>query len=104
MRELVSESGPMTVIAVGGGAFVHPGNAALLRERGYKSVFLDAGVEELRARCAAEGNQRPLARDENQFRQLYEARRSGYMAADLRIDTDGKTPEQIVEKLLAVRE
>jgi shikimate kinase len=91
------------VIAVGGGAFVQPNNAALLREYGFKCVFLDASVEELRRRCASGGPERPLFHDENLFRQLYEARRSGYMAAEMRVDTGGKTPEQVVEEVVGAR-
>jgi shikimate kinase len=91
------------VLGVGGGAFVQPQNAALLREHGFTSVFLDASVDELRLRCADAGASRPLYRDENLFRQLYEARRGGYMAADLRVDTGGKTPEQVVDELLGFR-
>jgi shikimate kinase len=44
---------------------------------------------------------RPLFRDENQFRQLYEARRNGYMEADLRVDTAGKTVDEIVTEVLS---
>jgi shikimate kinase len=44
---------------------------------------------------------RPLFRDENQFRQLYEARRSGYMKADLRVDTTGKRVDEIVNEVLS---
>jgi shikimate kinase len=88
------------VLAIGGGAFVQPDNAALLREHGFNTVFLDASVEELRRRCASGGPDRPLARDENLFRQLYEARRSAYMAAEMRVDTGGKTPEQVVKEVL----
>jgi shikimate kinase len=91
------------VLGIGGGAFVQPGNAALLREHGFSSAFLDASVDELRQRCADSGASRPLHRDENLFRQLYEARRGGYMAADLRVDTGGKTPEQVVDELLGFR-
>ncbi len=91
------------VIAVGGGAFVQPGNAALLHEYGFNTVFLDASVEELRRRCASGGPERPLFHDENLFRQLYEARRGGYMAAGMCVDTGGKTPEQVVEEVLGFR-
>jgi shikimate kinase len=91
------------VIAVGGGAFVQSNNAALLREHGFTCVFLDAGVEELLRRCASGGPDRPLARDQNLFRQLYEGRRSAYMAAEMRVDTGGKTPEQVVEEVLSFR-
>ncbi len=86
------------VIALGGGAFVRAENAVRIRETRAPVVFLDAAVEELRRRCEAMGGARPLFRDENQFRQLYEARRSGYMAADLRVDTGGKTPVQVVDE------
>jgi shikimate kinase len=88
------------VLAIGGGAFVQPENAAVLRHYGWTSVFLDAPMKELYRRCMPTDD-RPLAHDENQFRQLYEARRRGYMAADLRVETGGKTPEQVVEELLA---
>jgi shikimate kinase len=73
-----------TVIALGGGAFAHGNNAALLRDA--HTVFLDAPVEELIARCVPVKRVRPLARDENQFRHLYEARRPHYMKASLRVD------------------
>jgi shikimate kinase len=105
LRSLVQEAAAAgsLVIAVGGGAFVQPSNAALLREHGFNTVFLDAGVEELRQRCASGGPDRPLAHDENLFRQLYEARRGAYMAAEMRVDTGGKTPEQVVEEVLGCR-
>ncbi len=95
-------SGSGMVLAVGGGAFVQPENVALLRQSGARLIFLDASLDELRRRCAEQKAERPLFRDENQFRQLYEARRSGYMAAELRIDTEGKTPDRIVEEITQV--
>ncbi len=90
------------ILAIGGGAFVQPDNAAILRQYGWTSVFLDAPVEELYRRCSPT-DERPLAHDENLFRQLYEARRSAYMAAEMRVDTGGKTPEQVVEEVLGFR-
>ncbi len=100
LREQVSTLNFNLVLAVGGGAFVQPDNAALLRQQGFTSVWLDAPVEELRRRCAPT-QERPLARDANHFRQLYEARRAGYMAADLQVDTSGKTPEQVASEVAA---
>lgn len=107
LRDLTMEteagaSGMPLVIALGGGAFVRAENADMLRATGAPVIFLDASLEELRRRCAGAGAERPLYRDENQFRQLYEARRGGYMAADRRVETGGKTPEQVVEELLAL--
>jgi len=95
LREVLTQlvSGPI-VIAVGGGAFVQPENAAALRHAGIPVVFLDAPLEELRRRCADDGAGRPLFRDQNQFRQLYEARRESYMEADLRVETSGLTLDE----------
>ncbi len=102
LSTILNTKSPPYVLGVGGGAYVHTSNAELLRRSAVRSVFLDAGVEELRRRCGNPGVERPLARDPNLFRQLYEARRSGYMAADLRIDTSGKSPEQVVTNVLEV--
>ena len=87
------------VIALGGGAFVQPENTKLIAGTGALVCFLDAPVEELLDRCAAAGGVRPLLRDPNQFRQLYESRRSGYMKADLHVDTQGRTPGEIALEL-----
>jgi shikimate kinase len=77
------------VVALGGGAFVQAQNLALL-EQATPTVFLDAPVEELWRRCEQDPVRRPLRQELEQFRQLYEARRPGYMAAALRIQTSGK--------------
>jgi shikimate kinase len=90
-----------TVVALGGGAFVQSRNLDLLRASEQPTVFLDAEIQELRRRCAAEMGTRPLFRDENQFRQLYESRRSGYMEAGLRVDTAGKAVDEIVNEVLS---
>lgn len=90
-----------TVVALGGGAFVQSRNLRLIRESKQPTVFLDADLPELRKRCAEQMGTRPLFRDENQFRQLYEARRNGYMEADLRVDTAGKTVDEIVTEVLS---
>ncbi len=90
-----------TVVALGGGAFVQGKNFSLIRASEHPTVFLDADLPELRKRCAEQVDTRPLFRDENQFRQLYEARRSGYMNADIRVDTVGKTVDEIVNEVLS---
>ncbi len=100
LRELIEQTASSEVIiGLGGGAFVQAGNALLLRQARAPVVFLDADVAELLQRCSRAGPERPLFRDENQFRQLYEARRSGYMTADLRVDTTGKTPEAVAQEI-----
>jgi shikimate kinase len=88
------------VVALGGGAFVQKNNFAAIRDSGCRTIHLDADFETLLARCRGEAKIRPLLTNENQFRQLYEARRSGYMKADYRIDTTGKTVGEIVNEIM----
>jgi shikimate kinase len=87
------------VLALGGGAFVQMENAKALQEAGLPVVFLDATIEELHRRCAPSGDQRPLFQDQERFRKLYEERYSSYMSADLRVETDGQTVEQVASQV-----
>jgi len=89
------------VLAVGGGAFVQPENAAALQQAGLRVVFLDASADELRRRCTEQGGRpRPLLGDEPRFRQLYEQRRASYMKADLRVETTGLDPGDTAAAIL----
>jgi len=92
-------SGPR-IIGLGGGAFVQPANMDLLERTGVPTVFLDAGVEELWRRCQEQAIGRPLQRDERQFRELYERRRSEYLKASIRVDTAGKSVEIVAEEVV----
>ena len=74
-----------TVVALGGGAFVQPGNFDLIGNHGI-SIWLDCAFEEIRRRLSAERSHAPLARDPERFRQLFEERREGYSRADFRVD------------------
>ena len=100
LRHVLAQAGaakPM-VIALGGGAFVQPDNYQAIRDSGIPSVFLDADLDTLLQRCRSEARVRPLAKDENQFRQLHEARRSSYMKADHCVQTAGKSvPDLVIE-------
>jgi shikimate kinase len=94
--ELLGELGSsLRVVALGGGAFVQPGNAALIEAAEVYSVFLDAPVEELLRRCEEEETERPLRQNPKQFRELYDKRRRSYMKADVRIETDGKDVDTV---------
>ncbi len=101
LRRLLDElkHGAAAIVALGGGAIAQLENAALLTKFGARVLFLDAPVEELRRRCEHVAAARPLFADENQFRQLYEARRRGYMAAGLRVETAGKTVAQVATEI-----
>jgi shikimate kinase len=98
MKEMVSVP---TVVALGGGTFVQPENRILLQGSAWPTVFLDADVEDLWERCRSMAGERPLARDENQFRQLHGARRSFYMEATVRLDTCGKNAESVAGEIAA---
>lgn len=108
LRALLTElDASPRVVALGGGAFVQPEIAALLEQAQLPTVFLDAGVEELFARCRQQQVARPLRRDLEQFRELYQARRPHYLKARVRIDTSGKDIEAVaaeVVKALGFRE
>ena len=95
LRELLrSPREAPLILALGGGAFAQAENVVLLRQVGWPVVFLDASLEELRRRCALQDSERPLFRDEHQFRRLYEVRRPYYKEADFRIETAGLTEEE----------
>lgn len=94
-----SAAGGNLVIALGGGAFVQPHNRRALEKSGAITVLLDAPLEELRRRCAREGNTRPLARDEAKFERLFVERRAAYELAGARVDTMNKPVEQIATEI-----
>jgi shikimate kinase len=105
LREVLEElpRGAARVVALGGGAFVQKGNAALLKTSRVATVFLDAPVEELWRRCQQQasqvGAQRPLLGSTERFRALYETRRNGYSKASLRIETGSRRVEEIAAEI-----
>ncbi|MGA8274233.1 MAG: shikimate kinase [Candidatus Sulfotelmatobacter sp.] len=106
LKEMLEEldSGSGKVIALGGGAFVHESNARLIESLKIPTVFLDANVQELWRRCmrqsAETGMERPLLKESEGFRALYEKRRPYYLKASLIHDTGGKMIEQIAAELI----
>jgi shikimate kinase len=95
------------VLALGGGTFAQPRNAALIRElnapqrnAGAVVVWLDCATEDLLQRCVLMGD-RPLFRDEESFRKLYEERLPYYRQADYRVESGGE-PMRVVEQILAL--
>lgn len=101
LRAVVGELGPSAkVLALGGGAFAQPDNAALLEEAGLATIFLDAPAEELFRRCQEQALERPLRGDVQEFQRLYERRRPSYMKAGLRIETAGKDVEEVAAEAI----
>ena len=101
LRSLIRDLGASAkVVAVGGGAFAQVNNADLLEGAGFPVIFLDAPVEELFRRCQEQQLNRPLRRDLEEFRRLYEMRRPCYLRAALRIETNGKDVERIATEAI----
>lgn len=95
-----AQTGTAMVIALGGGAFAQPCNFDLIEHNGV-TVWLDCPVAVAWRRVEAD-SQRPLARDQEQFATLYEARRPSYARADFRVEAAGEDPESVVEAVLAL--
>ncbi|MGA9566912.1 MAG: shikimate kinase [Candidatus Korobacteraceae bacterium] len=94
-----------TVIALGGGAFVQENNVATLRDAGVLTVFLETALDEMLQRCGVEDtadptNPRPLAADASEFRALYEKRLPHYRAAQVTIQTSGKSVEEVAKDIV----
>jgi shikimate kinase len=87
------------VIALGGGSFVQPAIAELLEENGI-SIWLDCSFETITERVA-DPDTRPLARDPQKFRSLFEERRSAYSRASYRINADCEV-ETAVDSILGL--
>jgi len=101
IRELLGErESSHRVVALGGGAIAQPENAAVLRDSGFPIVFLDAPVEVLWQRCREQAIERPLSRDMEQFRNLYQSRRAYYATAGLHVDTNNKDIQQVAAEVV----
>jgi shikimate kinase len=105
LERLLGECGRPTVLALGGGTFVQPDNAELLRLTRVPTIFLDVPIDELLRRCEAEQqfsrhNLRPLASDEPSFRALHAERLPLYRQAELVVDAS-LPPEQVARAIAA---
>lgn len=96
LRGLLAER--HTVVATGGGTFAEADNRAVINQDG-ASIWLDVPFERVVDRIPPDGS-RPLANDRTTLRALFEARRTAYVCAHLRLDA-GRTPAgEIVERIL----
>ncbi len=92
---------PAAVVALGGGTFVFPENAAFIRRHGVP-VFLDVPFENLAGRLEGKTADRPLFRSLEEAHQLFEARRPFYKMADLTIPvTRETTVDDIVDQIVS---
>ncbi len=96
-------AGRARVVALGGGAIAFPGTADRLAETG-TVVYLEASPETLAERIG-DDDTRPLlagldrrARTDR-LRELYEARRSYYETAKIRVVTDGRSAADVMQEI-----
>lgn len=99
-RVSLIEAGDPCVMALGGGAFVQPGNWQLIQNNGV-TVWLDCQLETVRKRLA-DDTTRPLAQDRGALAKLFEDRRPLYARADFRVDVDTSDIGRIVQNILAL--
>jgi shikimate kinase len=90
------------VIALGGGAWTREQNRKLIAENDGLTVWLNAPFDLCWQRIVSEDNPRPLARDKEDTRRLYDLRRTDYALALLRIEvTPDDSIGDVVEKIIA---
>jgi shikimate kinase len=93
------------VIATGGGVVLKPDNRDSLQRSGLV-VCLDAPAKDIVARLA-DHTDRPLLKSADptaRVGELLEVRASAYGAIKHHVNTEGRTPEQIAQEVLALRE
>lgn len=94
------QSGRPQVVSLGGGAFLSDENFELVSNNGV-TVWLDCEFDRIERRIAGQTH-RPLARDPQQLRSLFEARRGGYARADYRIEVIDDDTRSAVARILAL--
>jgi len=99
-RVVTVKSGRPLVVALGGGAFGQPANYELVEEHGV-TMWLDCPFNIVEQRVAR-ASHRPLARNPEHFRALYETRRPAYERADFRIPVVSDDPAVAVGAILAL--
>lgn len=92
------QGGHAMVLALGGGACVTETCMERLSNNGV-TVYLDCDFDTLAARVAA-FEHRPLARDPERFRALYETRQPLYALAEHRVNGNLESPEEVVDRIL----
>jgi len=101
LAELLQEEGQQNdlIVALGGGTFAQAANRDALELARAMTILLEAPLDELQRRCANDSNVRPLAKQETRFAELYAQRQSAYALAKQRIETSGKTIDEVAEEV-----
>jgi shikimate kinase len=102
----VLEDPRVRVLSLGGGAWTIPANREMLKKSGYTSVWLESTFEHCWLNITFSRKDRPLARDKQRARKLFDARQSVYCLADwhfiIRPDsTSYDVAKQVVEEIFS---
>ncbi len=87
------------VVSTGGGLGADLDNMKLMKETGYV-VWLDVNLDTILERCKNDENRPLLKLPLNDLEKLYEDRKKIYRLANIRINADKKSPNQIVEEII----
>jgi len=88
------------VIATGGGTATDPELRSWMSRRG-TVIWLDATLEDIEKRVVRDGS-RPLFGENAELERLYRARRPAYESFGQRVDTSGRTLEEVAEFVTTV--
>jgi shikimate kinase len=94
------QMGRPQVISLGGGAFVEDENCELAINNGV-TVWIDCPFSMVERRIAGETH-RPLARDPEQLKGLFDSRRTSYARADFRVEVQDDDTRGAVAQILAL--
>lgn len=99
-REAIQDCGELknTIVALGGGAYIAEENRAILRSIGI-TVWLDCPLEVCLSRIVADGS-RPLAKSKEEMRELLNKRLPAYAQANIRLQVEQKSAEQIADEII----
>jgi shikimate kinase len=91
-----------TVVAAGGGAFATQATRAVLQS-GALTVWLQCSLDDVLQRVPADGS-RPLAGNREIMQALLAEREPSYRQADVAVDTSGRTPREVVDRIVELIE
>ena len=95
------ENDTARIIALGGGTWTSERNREAITQHNALTIWLDASFELCWRRITSDGEMRPLARDQEITRRLYQERRAVYELAAIRIRVNAADDsETIVNEIL----
>jgi shikimate kinase len=95
LREALEKSAAR-VITLGGGTWTRDDNRALIAEHSGFTIWLDTPFELCWRRIIHAGDTRPLARNPDEARRLYEERRALYGLASLRVEVNRERDADVI--------